>query len=162
MNPPHRNGEVPHHLIERAVERRAAPDQHVIVAGLQRVRRGQPHHLTQAPPYPVTLHRIAHLPRHRKTDARNATLGAAPRLHQERVGGRPHRGGGCPKIHPALQPLHGQSGFGPFAFGKMMRAQSSLSPAASSRHALRRLRPWARRAATTLRPPLVAIRARKP
>src|SRR6185437_457604 len=42
-----------------------------------------------------------------------------------------------------------------------MRRRVRFGPAASG-HALRRLRPWERRAATTLRPPLVAIRARKP
>jgi len=80
MNPPHRIGEVPHHLVERPAERRAPSNQHVIMAGLQRLRRAQAHQFAQSAAHPVALHCIADLARHRKADPRRAALGAATRL----------------------------------------------------------------------------------
>jgi len=131
MNPPHRIGEVPHHLVERTAERRAASNQHIIMTGLQRPCRGQPHQFAQAPSHPVALHRIADLPRHRKADPWNAVLGTASGLDQERGSRCPHRGGGCPKIHSALQPLHGAMSLA--HRGWSMKRMQTLGPAASSR-----------------------------
>jgi len=81
--------ELPSHLAERRVERRAAPDQHVIVAVAKAGTLRQPHHLAQPPPHSVALHGIADLPRHRKADAHRAVFGAAPRLQHERRPRRP-------------------------------------------------------------------------
>ncbi len=107
MNPPRGRGQILHHLTERAVKCGTAPYQYVIMAGLQRARAGQSHHFAQAAPHPVALHGIADLPRYGEADAHRVIVGAATRLQHERGRRRPHRAGGCPKIDPALQPLHG-------------------------------------------------------
>jgi hypothetical protein len=107
MDPPRRCGQILHHVTERAAQCGAAPDQYVIMAGLQRPCAGQSHHFTQAAPHTVALHGIADLPRDGESHAHCVSIGAAARLQQKGGRRRPHRAGGCPKINPALQPLHG-------------------------------------------------------
>lgn len=107
MNSPHSRGQVLHHLTERAVKRGTAPDQHIIMTGLQRTDAGQSHHFAQAASDAVTLDGIADLPRYGEPDANRVIIGTATRLQHESRRRRSHRAGGCPKIHPALQPLHG-------------------------------------------------------
>jgi hypothetical protein len=107
MNPPHRRGQVLHHFTERAVKRGTAPDQDVIMAGLQRALPSQSQHFAQAAPDAVALDGIADLPRYGEPDPNRVIIGAATRLQHESPRRRPHRAGSCPKIHPALQPLHG-------------------------------------------------------
>src|SRR5580700_4459817 len=107
MNPAERRIEFLPHLPERRRERRAPPDQHIIVAVMHAAALRTPHDLTQSPLYPVALHRIADLPRHRETDAHRAVLGAAARLHHEGADRRPQAGRGGAKVRPAPQPLHG-------------------------------------------------------
>jgi hypothetical protein len=102
MNSPRRCGQILHHVAERAAQRAAAPDQYVIVAGLQRACARQSHHFPQPAPHAVALHGIADLPRYREPDAHCVTIGAAACLQHEGGRGRPHRASGCPKIHPAL------------------------------------------------------------
>ena len=65
-----------------------------------------------------------------------------------------------PKVTPAFQPLH-CSDFGMTGFERIVckRYAMKTEPVVQ---ALSLLRPRARRAAKTLRPPLLAIRARKP
>ena len=77
MNPAKRRIEFLPHLPERRRERRAPSDQHVIVAAMHAAALRKPHHLAQPAPYPVALHRIADLPRHREADAHRTVLGAA-------------------------------------------------------------------------------------
>jgi hypothetical protein len=102
MDAPQRRSEFPHHLGERQSERGMPPNQHVIVAGMQARRTREPDQLAQASPYPVALHRIADVPRHRKTDTRRALIGTPTRLQHESAAGRPHSGGGSTKVRPAL------------------------------------------------------------
>ena len=107
MNPAERRIEFLPHLAEWNCERRAPPDQHVIVAVVHAAALRKPHHLAQPPPHPVALHRIADLPRYRKADAHRAVLGAAARLHHEGADGRPQSGRGGTKVRPVPQPLQG-------------------------------------------------------
>lgn len=112
MNSVKRRIEFPYHVAERCLERRAPPDQHVIVAGMQISRSGAPDQLAQATPHPVTLHGVANLPRHCEAHAHGAFVRAPARLQYERTAGRPRAAGGSPKVRPALQPLHGKAKLG--------------------------------------------------
>ena len=100
--------------------------------------------VAQSPSDAIALHGVAGLPGHREADPRRGMVATVARLHHE--GGQGHaRARGCSeKISASFQPLHGGSA-------------RRLAPQAE-----RRLRPCARRAAITLRPPTVAMRARKP
>src|ERR1700680_152197 len=62
----------------RQRERRAPTDQHIIMAGPHRAVRRQPDDLAQPAAYPVALHGIADLPRHRESDADGARSLAPP------------------------------------------------------------------------------------
>ena len=109
MNPAERRIEFLPHPPERRRERRAPPDQHVIVAVMHAAALRKPDDLAQPPPHPVALHRIADLPRHRKSDAHRAVLATAARLHHEGADRRPQACRGGTKVRPALQPLHGKA-----------------------------------------------------
>ena len=109
MNSIKRRIELLQHRVERRPERRPPPDQHVIVAGMQTACGRAPDQFAQAAPYPVALHGIADLPRHREAHAHAALVRPPPRLQHERTAGRPHAAGGSPKVRPALQPLHGKA-----------------------------------------------------
>jgi hypothetical protein len=148
MNPAERRIEFPPHVAERGGQRRAPPDQHIIVAvahGAAGVLAGRkPHHFAQPPPYAIALHCITDLSRNREADPHRTILSAPPRLYHEGSSRRPHPARRRTEIRPARQSLHDKA------------ATAAID------HALSRLRPRARRAASTLRPPLVAIRVRKP
>jgi hypothetical protein len=146
VKPAQRRIQFPPHLIERRGQRGAPPNQHIIMTAVHAAACGQPHDLAQPAPYPVALHRIADLPRHREADPRRTVLGAAAGLHHEGAAGRPQPLRRSEKVGAAGQPLHG----------------NAATAVAAIDHALSRLRPRARRAASTLRPPVVAIRVRKP
>jgi hypothetical protein len=146
MNALERHIELTRHFVERQAERAAPADQNVIVPVLQASCIREPHKFTQATLDSVALDCVANLSRHREAHARPVHVRALARLQHKGASGHPHSGSGSPKVRPTLQPLHGQA---------------SLERV-SARHALSRLRPCARRAATTLRPPFVAMRARKP
>jgi hypothetical protein len=150
VNPAQRRIEVLPHLAERRGKRRPPPNQHIIMTAVHAAAFGQPHDLTQPAPHPVALHRIADLPRHREADPRRTVLGAAARLHHEGAAGRAPPLGRGEKIGAAGQPFHGTF------YGNAGSAVAAID------HALSRLRPRARRAASTLRPPVVAMRVRKP
>jgi hypothetical protein len=105
--------EFQHHLAEGSSERRPPADQHIIMARAHSPRPGghrKPHDLTQTAPYPVALHRVADLARHREADAHGPVVGAAPRLkHKKGPGGtRTIRRGS--KIGAASQPLDDGNG----------------------------------------------------
>jgi hypothetical protein len=146
VNPAQRRIEILPHLAERRCERRPPANQHIIMTAVHAAARRQPHDLAQPAPHPVALHRIADLPRHRKADPRRTVPGAAARLYHKGADGRPQPLRRSEKIGAAGQPLHGNAG----------------SAVAAIDHALSRLRPRERRAASTLRPPVVAMRLRKP
>ena len=150
-NPLKRHIKFPPHVAKWQRQRRAPPDQDVVVAGLQGGSGRQPDDVPQPAPYPVALHRITDLLRYRETDARRLVLLAvgltAARLHHERATGCPHATRGGKKVRPASQSLHGD-----------LRNDGEQVPG----QALSRLRPRVRRAESTLRPPFVAIRERKP
>ncbi len=105
------------------------------------------HDLAQAPPHPVALDRAADLLRHREAEPRRCRVAALARLQHEGAGRGPLALGGREEVRPLLQPLHGNA---------------DAADAADADYALSRLRPRARRALSTLRPPVVAVRARKP
>jgi hypothetical protein len=132
MNPPRRCGQILHHVTERAAQCSAAPDQYVIMAGLQRVYARQSHHFTQAAPHAVALHGISDLPRYGEPDAHRVTIGAAACLQHESCRRRPHCTGGCPKINPALQPLHGTQAW----LGRLQPEQVSAEATQSGTQAL--------------------------
>jgi hypothetical protein len=117
MNSAERRSEFAHPLGERRRERRAPPDQHVVVARVQATAgaRGggrQSHDLPQSPAHAVALHGVAYLPRHGEPDPDCPIVGAPMRLQHEGAGGRPHSARRGTKIAPALQPLHGNDGTG--------------------------------------------------
>jgi hypothetical protein len=146
MHPPQRAIEVLPNLLERQRERGAPSDQHIIMSRLETVFATQAYNLAQASADAIAFNGIADFPRDSKSDPRRAWFGAAPGLQHEARRRDPGSGCGFQKIRPLPQSLHrDEAGTGP------PRIQ-----------ALRRLRPRERRAATTLRPALVAIRARKP
>jgi hypothetical protein len=147
VNPAQRRIEILPHLAERRCERRPPANQHIIMTAVHAAARRQPHDLAQPAPHPVALHRIADLPRHREADPRRTVLGATARLHHESAVGRPQPLCRGKEIRAAGQPFHGKEG---------------TAAVAAINHALSRLRPRERRAASTLRPPLVAMRVRKP
>src|SRR5581483_5272618 len=133
--------ELVRHPRKRRIECRPPADEDIIMPGAKTRARQEPHHLTQPPPHPIALDRVADLARHREADADRSVVPARPRL-QHKSRGRDlascRRG---QEIRPLPQALHG----------------GSEKASADSR-----LRPRLRRAATTLRPPLVAMRARNP
>jgi hypothetical protein len=161
VDAPQRPIKFAYHLGKRQAERDAPPDQYVIVSLVQASHGRQPHHLAQAAANTVAFHGVAHLARNREADARTARITAPARLQHERAAGRPRSRRGSPKVRPALQPLHGNTRLGNTRLGKARPGEARLERT-RARYALSRLRPCARRAATTLRPPLVAMRARKP
>src|SRR5262245_40651536 len=79
----------------------------------------------------------------RETDADRAIIVARATLQHKGGAGRPRTIGNGDEVRPLPQPIHLES------------------PEDARVQALRRLRPRARRAARTLRPPAVARRARK-
>src|ERR1700741_5544360 len=100
------------------------------------------HDFPQAPPPPVALDRGADLLRYGEAEAGCGGIAALARLQHEGAGRNPRTLRGGEEIRPFSQPLH---------------AEGRASAQADSR-----LRPRERRALSTLRPPFVARRARKP
>src|SRR5262245_30639462 len=80
-----------------------------------------------------------------ETDPDRALVGASAALEGKGRAGNPRAIGNGEEVRPLPQPIH-----------------DWVPKARSPAQALRRLRPRARRAARTLRPPAVARRARKP
>jgi hypothetical protein len=110
MQPAQRRVEFPHHVAEWRFERRAPPNQHIIVAGKKRRAKFRPGHeaddLAQPAPHAVSFHRIADLARHGKADPRRTGLRTRARLQDKAARRRPRAFGGSLKIRPAFQPLH--------------------------------------------------------
>ena len=163
------NAEFLVHGVKRAFERGAPSNQHVVVACGQSRRWSKPDQLAQAAPHPVALHGIANLFTHGETNPRRASLGSRAGLQDKGVGMNSHTMssrtgpgslGDGPKVTPAFQPLH-CSDFDMTAFQRTVLTTQPKHRARCAQ-ALSLLRPRARRAAKTLRPPLLAIRVRKP
>src|SRR5262249_35773944 len=104
------------------------------------------HYSPARPPYPIALDGGSNLPRHGEADADRTAVVSLARLQHESGGRHLGCGRGGQEVGALPEPLHGDD----------------AGRAAADVEALSRLRPRARRAATTLRPPLVAMRARKP
>jgi hypothetical protein len=98
------------HLRERQRQRGAASDQHIIVAGAHITAGREPDDFAQPAPYPITLDRIADLPRHRESDADGALVVASACLQYERTCRRPGAARSSAKVGSARQPLHGNNG----------------------------------------------------
>ncbi len=97
-----------HDLAERQFKRRPAPNQHIIMAGLQ-PSPGASHDIAQTPSHPVTLHGVTHLPGHRKTYPDLSLVRAAAPLQHEGSPAHPHGARGSAKVRPAPQPLHDET-----------------------------------------------------
>jgi hypothetical protein len=153
------------HRVKRDLECRAPSDQHVIVSGLQQSRRRKPNELAQAAPHAVTLDGIADLFADGETNPRRTALPARTGLQNKAAGMSPRAGPGSlgdgPKLTPPFQPLH-CSDFGMTVLKDPLAIDSQPKHRAGRAQALSRFRPRERRAAKTLRPPLLAMRARKP
>src|SRR5262249_12412697 len=117
-------------------------DEDIIMAAPHVMRGRTPHRLPEPPAHAVALDRGADLLRRREADPGRPLVVAPARLEHEGGGGNPRSRCHGEELGPSPQALH----------PRPLRCDQALS----------RLRPRARRAATTLRPPLVAMRARKP
>src|SRR5262249_12026071 len=126
------------------LEGRTTTDQHIVIARPKPSRVRKPHDFAQSTPDAIALDRIADLLRHRKADPWRSCVGARPGLQDEFRRGGPGARRGAEKIRPLPQSFHGSGHPG------------------QPIQALSRFRPRARRALSTLWPPLVAIRLRKP
>ena len=144
LQPPQRCLEFLDDAIERQLQGGPPSDQHVIMTRPQPPGGRTLYDILEPPPHPIALDCRADLLRHGETDADRAIVGSPKRLQHESGGCDLATASRCQKIGPPPQSLHGNP------------------PPGGRRQALSRLRPRARRAATTLRPPVVAIRARKP
>jgi hypothetical protein len=162
MDAVERRSEVTLHDIECGPERRRPSHQHIIVAGAKRCGRGDADQFAEAPPHAVAFHGIADLLGDREPNPRRSGLGTPVRLEDEGARRRACAScgslGGGPKVTPAFQPLHETD------IRIVLNRNGDPRPdrAALSAQALNFFRPRARRAAKTLRPPLLAMRVRKP
>jgi hypothetical protein len=126
---------------KRQGEGGAPADQDVIMPALRRNSRC-PNHFSQTSPHPIALDRRPNFPGNREAEASRPLIPTIARLKQKRLGrylfspGRSDEFRAFPEALEQPRPRPGQ--------------------------ALSLLRPRARRAASTRRPPVVAIRARKP
>ena len=119
------------------------------------IERREVDRAAQPAPDAVALGRVPDALRHREAEVqtfRGAAVadlvgGPPTPLRRDPVGMEAPAGRGREEIGAPPQPTHGDRAVG---------------HGAGRTQAERRLRPWARRAAITLRPPAVAIRARKP
>jgi hypothetical protein len=168
MDAAKRAAEFLHHGVKSDLERGAPSNQHVVVTSGQRRWRSKPDELAQATPHPIAFNSVADLFADGETNPRRAGRGPRACLQDKGAGMsprallRPLPGslGNGPKVTPAFQPLH-CSDFGMTAFSRTVR-KCNRNTGACRAQALSLLRPCARRAAKTLRPPLLAIRVRKP
>jgi hypothetical protein len=129
---------------ERLMKRGVAANQHIVASGPEPSCVRKPHDFTQSPPHPIPLDCVADLLRYRKTDPGRPGVGTFAGLQHESRRGGPGARRDAEEVRPLPQSFHGSG------------------PACLRAQALSRLRPRARRALSTLRPPLVAIRLRKP
>ena len=147
-----RAGEVIEQAVEASRQRVPPGDQNIVIAltaikGKDGRSRG-----TQPPLGPVSLHRISHLAACRHTDSRRARfctfVGRGAHLERQRALAAPYAALRLQEIPADPDAAQAKSLYGRF-FRLFRQAESFL-------------RPWARRFDSTLRPPFVAIRARKP
>jgi hypothetical protein len=110
MDPVQRRAELPLQVGKRQRQRRAPANQYVIVAiphafvGLNIAGKNfasKPDDFAQPPPHPVTLHRIANLPRHCEADANAAIVAARARLQYKSAGRCPQAARSGAKVGPA-------------------------------------------------------------
>ena len=144
MDTPQHPLEILDHPVESMLKCRPPADQDIVMPRAHCSGLDLPHDFTQAPANPVSLDRRTDLTRHSEADAHGSAIPPLANLQHE--GGCGCLGSACgsQEIPAVPQSLHGDAGL------------------PRETHALSRLRPRERRAATTLRPPLVAMRARKP
>jgi len=115
VNATERRGELLDHIAKGRGQSCPPSDQDVIVTGAKCLGRREPHHFAKPPPHPITLDRVADLPRHCEADARRSGEPALARLQDERVAGSLRAFGGglrsSSKIRPPFQPFHENAGF---------------------------------------------------
>jgi hypothetical protein len=138
--------------VEAGLEQRPAGDDHVIVPGPSVARKNGGDRGPQASPNAIALHGAADAAGDGEADARFVLIVAHANLQREELAVNLASAGGGEEFGPPPQPA------GPAA----KRRRRGRIAGTSARQALSRLRPRARRAAITLRPPVVAMRARKP
>jgi len=90
----------------RQSERGAAPDHHIVAAGVEASRGRKPHNFPQLPAYPVTLDGAAYLLGNREADPDRTAIVALALLQDKtcRRGGGP--GGSGDEIFPLPQSFH--------------------------------------------------------
>ncbi len=98
--------EVLHHPFKRQTERRAASDQHVVVARPHASLRREPNDLPQAALHTVAFNRVADLLGDGKSDARRSRFVALARLKHKARNGRPRAGCGSEEVRALPQPIH--------------------------------------------------------
>ena len=110
MHPLQRHAELPLYVGKRQGQRRAPANQYVIVAiphafvGLNVAGKNftsKPDDFAQPPSHPVTLHRIANLPRHCEADANTAVVIAQACLQHKTAGRCPQAARSGAKVGPA-------------------------------------------------------------
>jgi hypothetical protein len=111
MDPVQSRAELPLHFGKRERQRGAPADQDVIVAvshavAGSKVAGRKSDDFAQPAPHPVTLYRIANLPRHCETDANAAFVITQPRLQYKTAGRCPQAARSGAEVGPASQPLH--------------------------------------------------------
>jgi len=146
MYAPQRSFKILRHPGERQIECRTPSYQHIVMSGAKRTCGCQPNNFPQPPADPITLDGISDLLRDRKAKSCRTRVMALARLQHKRRGRCLEPGRRGQKVRPLPQSFHGSKVRG----GKHRRQADS------------RLRPRPRRAERTLRPPFVAMRARKP
>ena len=179
---PYEFGVTPHRIAgpcrgNGSLQRRPAPDQHVIVAGAKPPERGRkPHHFPQAAPHPVALHGIADLARHGKADPDRPTCltvysVVSARCRACRTKAPAGALAACAAARKSVRRFNRSMDAAWlrlwWRFGLRSAPDCVIDPRNESApprkpYALSFLRPCARRRARTLRPPLVAMRVRKP
>ena len=147
-----RAGEVIEQAVETSRQRVPPGDQNIVIA-LTAIK-GKDGRSRGAQPAlgPVAFHGISHLAACRHTDSRRARFCTLVRggahLERQRTGAAPYAALRAQEIRTDPYAIQPKSLCGRFC--RLFRQAESF------------LRPWARRFDSTLRPPFVAIRARKP
>ena len=145
LQPPHRAVEFLDQPIEWQLQRRAASDEDVIIARAHPPGGRARNHRLEAPAHAVAVDRASHLLGDGETDSDRTTVAS-------RLGPATRRPRSAPWLRSRWPRNRPVASAAPWA--------CPARRAGSRRQALSRLRPWARRLAMILRPPLVAIRAR--
>src|SRR5262245_59242005 len=151
MPVPNSAGELGRQLAERGCEHVLAPDDHIVIAWRHVTCSMNAQRLLEAAADAVALDRVSGLFGDGEADARRRVVAALEHLEQEQASA------------PFLAFAHGDEFAAPGQAAQLRCGEPAVvRQYRRFRQAESRLRPRLRRAATTPRPPLVAMRARKP